>query len=124
MKKNPAIPYILILVFGIVLVFILSFKGLGDMKEIAKDNKGAGGAKTEETASAKPEDIYKNAGCIGCHGDQYQGGMGPSLKGIGDKISKDEIKGFLTNGSPKGMPAGLVKPEQMDAMVEWVSKIK
>lgn len=122
MKKNPAIPYILILVFGIVLVFILSFKGLSDMKEVAKgDNKGT---EKTEVASAKPEDIYKNAGCLGCHGEQYQGGMGPSLKGIGDKISKDEIKGFLTNGSPKGMPAGLVKPEQMDAMVEWVSKIK
>ncbi|WP_312473634.1 cytochrome c550 [Neobacillus sp.] len=122
MKKNPVIPYILILVFGIVLVFILSFKGLGDMKEVAKD-KGEGG-KTTEVASSNPEDIYKNAGCIGCHGNQYQGGMGPALKGIGDKLSKDQIKGFLTNGSPKGMPPGLVKPEQMDAMVEWVSKIK
>ncbi|WP_066064158.1 cytochrome c550 [Neobacillus soli] len=127
MKRNPVIPYILIMVFGIGLIFLLSFKGLSDGKEVAKDNgkgAGAGGTKTEETASAKPEDIYKNAGCIGCHGDQYQGGVGPALKGIGDKLSKDDIKGFLTNGSPKGMPPGLVKPEQMDAMVEWVSKIK
>lgn len=123
MKKNPAIPYIIILVFGIVLVFALSFKGLGDMNELAKD-KGAGGKKTEEVASAKPEDIYKNAGCLGCHGDQYQGGMGPALKGVGDKLSKDQIKDFLLNGSPKGMPPGLVPAEQADAMAEWVSKIK
>ncbi|MFJ5715399.1 cytochrome c550 [Neobacillus sp. NPDC093127] len=121
MKKNPAIPYILILVFGIVLVFILSFKGLGDMKEIAKGNKGDGGAKTE-TASAKPEDIYKNAGCLGCHGDQYQGVVGPSLKGTG--LSKDEVKDILANGKGTGMPAGLVPADQIDAMAEWVSKLK
>jgi cytochrome c550 len=120
MKKNPVIPYILILVFGIVLVFILSFKGLGDMKEVAKD-KGEGG-KTTEVASSNPEDIYKST-CIGCHGNQYQGGMGPSLKGVGNQLTKDQIKEIITHGKGN-MPPNLVKPEQADAMAEWVSKIK
>ncbi|WHY84746.1 cytochrome c [Neobacillus novalis] len=121
MKKNPAIPYIIILVFGIVLVFILSFKGLNDMKEVAKE-KGAGGAKTEEVASAKPEDLYKSAGCINCHGGEYQGVVGPSLKGTG--LSKDEVKDILVNGKGTGMPAGLVPADQVDAMADWISKIK
>jgi len=122
MKRNPAIPYIIILVFGIVLVFILSFKGLGDMKEVAKENgEGKGGGKTEEVASSNPEDIYKST-CIGCHGDQYQGVVGPSLKNTG--LSKDEVKDILKNGKGTGMPANLVNAEQIDAMAEWVSKIK
>ncbi|MEH7353182.1 cytochrome c [Neobacillus drentensis] len=121
MNRNPVIPYILVFVFGIVLVFFLSFKGLGDMEEVAKDKgEGKGGGKTEVAAS-NPEDIYKST-CIGCHGDQYQGGVGPSLKGTG--LSKDEVKDILTNGKGTGMPPGLVKAEQLDAMAEWVSKLK
>jgi cytochrome c550 len=121
MKRNPVIPFILIMVFGIVLVFILSFKGLGDGKELTKGNDKGAGSQTE-TASAKPEDIYKST-CVACHGDQYQGGVGPSLKGVGSRLSKAEIVDRITHG--KGaMPPGLVKPEQADAMADWVSKIK
>src|SRR6476620_6474936 len=121
MNKNPVIPYILIFVFGIGLIFLLSFKGLGDMKEVAKD-KGAGKEKTE-TVATKPEDIYKQT-CIGCHGDQYQGVVGPTLKGVGSKYSKEEIMTFVTKGKGTGMPAGLVKPEQAAAMADWVANIK
>ena len=108
------------MVFGIGLMFLLSFKGLGDMKEVAKD-KGGGSEKTE-TAATNPEDIYKQT-CIGCHGDQYQGVVGPSLKGIGSKLSKEEIMNIVTKGKGN-MPAGLVPQEQAAAMADWVSKIK
>ncbi|WP_042458496.1 cytochrome c550 [Neobacillus dielmonensis] len=120
MKRNPVVPFVLIMVFGIGLMFLLSFKGVGDMKEIAKD-KGGGNEKTEVAAS-KPEDIYKST-CIGCHGDQYQGGMGPSLKGVGDRLSKDEIKQVITKGRGN-MPANQVKPEQADMMADWLMKLK
>jgi cytochrome c550 len=121
--KNPVIPYILIFVFGIVLVFALSLKGLGDSKELAKDNGKTSGTKTTETvASAKPEDIYKST-CITCHGDQYQGVVGPTLKGVGKKFTKAQIMQFITKGKGN-MPPGLVKPEQASAMADWVSKIK
>ena len=121
--KNPVIPFILIFVFGIVLVFVLSFKGLGDMKEVAKDNgKKTGGEKTETVAASKPEDIYKST-CITCHGDQYQGVVGPTLKGVGKKYTKDQIVQIVTKGKGN-MPAGLVKPEQAAAMADWVANIK
>jgi cytochrome c550 len=122
MKRNPVIPYILVMVFGIVLVFVLSFKGLGDMKEVAKDSGGESSSKTTEVAATKPEDIYKST-CIGCHGDQYQGVVGPSLKGVGSKYTKAQIVQFITKGKGN-MPAGLVPQEQAEAMAEWVSKIK
>jgi len=121
MKRNPVIPYVLIMVFGIALMLILSFKGLGDMKEVAKE-KGEGTEKTEVAAS-KPEDIYKQS-CIGCHGDQYQGGVGPSLKGVGSRYSKEEIMTFVTKGKGSVMPAGLVKEEQAAAMADWLATLK
>ena len=121
MKRNPVIPYVLIMAFGIVLILILSFKGLGDMKEVAKEN-GEGTEKTEVAAS-NPEDIYKQT-CIGCHGDQYQGVVGPTLKGVGSKYSKEELMTFVTKGKGTGMPAGLVKPEQAAAMADWLANIK
>lgn len=121
MKRNPVIPFVLIMVFGIALMFLLSFKGLGDAKQLAKDNgKGAGTEKTETVAS-KPEDIYKQS-CVTCHGEQYQGVVGPSLKGVGKRRTKEEIITIVTKGK-NNMPAGLVKQEQAAAMADWVSKI-
>ncbi len=120
MKRNPVVPFVLIMVFGIVLVFFLSFKGLGDMKEAAKD-KGEGNEKTE-VAAANPEDIYKQT-CVGCHGDQYQGGMGPALKGVGSRLSKEEIIDRVTKGKGS-MPPGLVPQEKAGAMADWLMKLK
>src|SRR4051794_14992539 len=121
MKRNPVIPYVLIMVFGIGLILLLSFKGLGDMKEVAQD-KGEG-TETTEVAASKPEDIYKQS-CIGCHGDQYQGVVGPTLKGVGTKYSKEELMTFVTKGKGTGMPAGLVKEEQAAAMADWLATLK
>ncbi len=117
--KNAIMPYVLIFVFGIALMFGMSFIGLGNMKEMAAEKEG-GGNKTEETATASPEDLYKKS-CIACHGDQYQGAVGPALKGM--TLSQDEIKDILINGTPNGMPGGLV-PGQEDAMAEWLVNLK
>ena len=72
--------------------------------------------------AATPEDIYSRS-CIGCHGDAYQGGMGPALTGVGDRLSKDEIIEVVTKGRGN-MPGGMVKPEQADAMADWLANIK
>ncbi|MFE8695406.1 cytochrome c550 [Cytobacillus sp. FJAT-53684] len=117
--KNAAKPYLIIFAFGIVAIFFMSFIGLNNMDEIAAEKEG-GGEKTEDTASATPEEIYKQS-CIACHGDQYQGAVGPALKGI--TKSQDEIKEILVNGTDKGMPAGLI-PGQEDAVAEWLTTLK
>ncbi|PLT34677.1 cytochrome c550 [Bacillus sp. V5-8f] len=122
MNRNPIMPFVLIMVLGIGLMFMLSFKGLGDAKDLAKEQKDGGENKTEQTASAKPEDIYQQT-CISCHGDQYQGGVGPALKGVGGKLSEDEIKNVLQNGRG-AMPAGLVPEENVDAMAKFVHGLK
>ncbi|MFS0780885.1 cytochrome c550 [Bacillus sp. 1P06AnD] len=128
MNRSPIIPFVMIMVAGIVLIFALSFKGLGDAKDVAAgEDKGKDGAKSGETAKASPEEFYKGAGgCISCHGDQYQGVVGPALKGIGKTMSVDEIKDVLKNGKKgdKGeMPAGLVPDDKLDEMATWLSKL-
>lgn len=119
MQKNPVIPYIIIFAIGIGLMFLLSFKGLGDMKEMAKGEEK--GTEKTEAVSTKPEDIYKNT-CIGCHGDSYQGGMGPSLKGTG--LSKDEVKDIIVKGKGSMPPQTALKPEQVEAMADFISNLK
>ncbi|MDM5359752.1 cytochrome c550 [Peribacillus sp. RS7] len=122
MNRNAVMPFIIIMVFGIGLMFLLSFKGLGDAKDLAKEKEG--GEKTEETesASASPEDIYKQ-NCISCHGNAYQGGVGPALKGVSDRLSVDEVKDVITNGRG-AMPPGLVEEQNIDAMAEYIHGLK
>jgi cytochrome c550 len=121
MNRNPIIPFVVIMVFGIGLMFLLSFKGLGDAKELAAEKNG-GGQKTEE-ATANPEGIYKQS-CVGCHGDQYQGVSAPALKGVGDRRTVEEIQKIITDGTTKGMPGGLVPADKTADMAKWLAKIK
>lgn len=122
MNRNPVMPFIIIMVFGIGLMFLLSFKGLGDAKDLAKEKEGGGKTEETESASASPEDIYKQ-NCISCHGDAYQGGVGPALKGVGDRLSVDEVKEVITNGRG-AMPPGLVEEQNIDAMAEYIHGLK
>lgn len=116
MKRNPIVPYILIMVMGLGLVFFLSIKGIGDAKEIAKEAEG--GAVEE---AFEPE-AYAQKACITCHGENLEGsGSVPSLHGTG--LSKDEVADILTNGRG-GMPGGLVPADNVDAMSEWVANLK
>jgi cytochrome c550 len=121
MKRSAIVPFVAIMVFGIVLMFALSFKGLGDAKQVADEKKNGGKEEKTEQTAGKPEDIYK-ASCISCHGENYEGGMGPALTGVGDKKSADEIKDILKNG--KGaMPGGLVPDDKLDDMTKWLSEL-
>ncbi|WP_077214002.1 cytochrome c550 [Bacillus dakarensis] len=121
MNRNPIIPFVLIMVIGIAAMFLMSFKGLGDMEEIAAEQEG-GGEQTD-TAAATPEELYQQAGCIGCHGGDYSGGVGPALIGVGDKLSPEEIQDILVNGKGS-MPGGLVTAEQAPEMAEWLAGLK
>ncbi|WP_316571996.1 cytochrome c550 [Neobacillus sp. YIM B06451] len=121
MNRNPVIPFILIMVMGIGLMFLLSFKGLGDMKEVADGDK-KGGEKSE--VAATPEELYKSASCINCHGGNLEGGMGPKLDDVGSRLDEAEIKDILLNGKGTSMPGGLVKGADADAMAKWLAEKK
>lgn len=118
MNRNPIFPFVMIMVLGVIVMFLISFKGIGDSKDLAAELKG-GNEKKTETAAANPEDIY-NKTCIGCHGDQYQGGVGPGLVGVSDRLSKEEIEDIVVNGKNK-MPKGLVPADKAGEMADWLS---
>lgn len=120
MNRNPLIPFLLIAVLGIGLMFLLSFKGLGDHEELAKGDEEP---EAGDIANATPEEIYQQS-CVSCHGQNYEGGMGPSFVGIGERQSVEEIKKTIQQGTGGGMPGGLVPQEKLDEMAEWVSQIK
>ncbi|RKQ19145.1 cytochrome c550 [Ureibacillus endophyticus] len=118
MKNNPIIPYILIMVFGIGLIFFMSLEGVGNKEEIAGGHEGteeggetAGGADGEALVSA----------CIGCHGGDLTGGVGPSLVGL----EADHIVDVLTNGiEGTPMTPGLKTPDEAQAIAEYISSLE
>ncbi|EMR05916.1 Cytochrome c A [Bhargavaea cecembensis DSE10] len=134
MNRNPVVPYILIMALGIGLIFFMSLYGLDNQEEIAADQEQsedsggdtttgeAGGEGGDEASSGDfdPEALAQGK-CVSCHGQNYEGSVGPSLVGLDS--SADEVKDVLKNG--KGaMPGGLVPDENLDAMAEWVLSLQ
>ncbi|MCQ6273652.1 cytochrome c [Bacillus sp. V3B] len=122
MKRNPIMPFVVIMVIGVLAMFLISFKGIGDSKDLAAELEGGGKEQTEQ-ATATPEEIYQKS-CIGCHGEQYEGASAPALTGVGDRLSKEEIEDVVVNGrtGEKGvMPGGLVPAEKASDMADWLS---
>ena len=107
MKNNPVIPYILIMAFGIGLIFFLS---------IGAGHDEAGG-ETDSNADAK---LVQS--CINCHGGKLEGqGTIPSLIGLeADHIIKVLADGI--EGSP--MTPGLVNEAQAKAIAKYISSLE
>lgn len=131
MQKNAIVPYILIMAFGIGLIFFLSVQGVSDEAEIAEEHaaeeegggEAAEGEEGGEEAAAGDFDpeAHAQANCISCHGSSYEGGVGPSL--VATELPQADIEEILING--KGtMPGGLVEEENAAAMAEWVLSLE
>ena len=81
------------------------------------DTGGAG-----ETTTVNAEEIYQQS-CIGCHGQDLSGGVGPDLRAVGSKYSQEEIEGIIEQG--KGiMQGGIIKGEEVTAVAEWLAAKK
>lgn len=65
------------------------------------------------------------ASCTGCHGSNLQGGVGPSLLGVGDRLSADEIESIIRNGQGN-MPGGTFtgSDDELDLLVSWLAAQK
>ncbi len=79
-----------------------------------------GGAVTVDAAAAEAK--YQQ-NCMGCHGKDLQGQMGPKLANIGSKYSKDQILEILKNGKGQ-MPGGLVTGTDADNLAAWLAEKK
>ena len=121
MQKNPIVPFILIMAFGIGLIFFLSIQGVEKKEEIAAGHEeGAAGheegAEGGETAAEFDAEVAKGK-CISCHGGDLEGGVGPALAGT--SLSKEEIATVIKEGKGSMMPAGLL-PGQEEAMADYI----
>lgn len=77
--------------------------------------------------------VYAKASCVSCHGADLKGNTAakfPGLRGVGDKISKDEIMTIVKNGKGQ-MPAQYdsniqkgITQAQMDQLVNWLAMQK
>ncbi|HSI67976.1 MAG TPA: cytochrome c [Planococcus sp. (in: firmicutes)] len=131
MKKNAIVPYILIMAFGIGLIFFLSLEGVNNQADIAEENgeeengevvEGEGEGNGDEASADEfdPEALAQQ-NCISCHGSSYEGGMGPSLLGV--TTPQEDIEDILLNGAG-AMPGGLVPEENVSEMAEWVLSLE
>ena len=104
-----------------------SFDYLGTSWETTSLQEGPTGTWTsvESCGGGEPdgEAIYQ-ANCAGCHGAEGEGGRGPSLQGIGEVHTVDELVEVITNGRG-AMPAwqGRLTPEEIQAVGTYVSTI-
>lgn len=94
---------------------------------------GGGEEKASPAASPKPlegpeetVELYRNT-CISCHGAELEGKMGDqsNLQTIGATMTKEQIRAQIENGGEL-MPAfkTRLKPEQIDALADWLSGLK
>ena len=112
MKNNPLIPYVLIMAFGIGLIFFMSV-GSGGQKEHAEGDGG------ETTGSETAVDV---SSCVSCHGGDLTGGMGPSLVGL----EPDHIVDVLVNGleGSNFMTPGMKSEAEAQAIADHIATLE
>ncbi|MBH5317633.1 cytochrome c [Paenibacillus sp. GSMTC-2017] len=73
---------------------------------------------------AKAESVYKS-NCMSCHGNEYQGTMGPALKQVGSKMSREAIYKKIVNGGG-GMPGfeGRIEEQDIINITNWLVDFK
>ncbi|HWK24426.1 MAG TPA: cytochrome c [Ureibacillus sp.] len=121
MKNNPIIPYILIMAFGIGLIFFMSLEGTGNKEEIAAGHEEGAAGEEGATASEGAGGEELVSACIACHGGDLHGGMGPQIAGL----DAEHIVDVLTNGiegSP--MTPGLRTGAEAEAIAEYISSLE
>ncbi|MCG1010172.1 cytochrome c [Salinicoccus sp. ID82-1] len=88
-------------------------------EEESSSEEGDSGAAAGDAQLA--QEVYQQNNCMGCHGQNLEGGSGPALTDVGSRLSEDEIRTRIEEGGD-GMPAGLVTDEEeLDAVVQWLS---
>ncbi len=110
-KKNKALALV-------ALLLIIAAYGLAEMSK----KKPYPVKQVEATASA--EEIYK-VNCASCHGDDGARQLGGAKDLSTSMITKDEAKVIIAKG--KNNMAGfesVLTPEQIDAVAEYVQKLK
>lgn len=81
-----------------------------------------GGAEGGGTESAGAQIWAQQTNCMGCHGQNMEGGAGPALTNLGEKYSAEELKNIIQNGIGNQMPGGMFvgTEEELDTLVDYL----
>lgn len=68
--------------------------------------------------------LYQGSSCIGCHGNAFEGGIGPTL--IGLDYTTEEIVTIAHEGLPGGMPANSYQgtEEELEKLAEFITTLQ
>lgn len=88
--------------------------------EEAKDDNN----KDTATEEKDPGEEIVMKSCVSCHGNELQGGVGPSLNDVGSRRTEAEILDIINNGTPNGMPKGLITGADAEAAAKWLAAQK
>ncbi len=95
-------------VFGGLLLALTACSGKEDVS-------GSGPA-----LDADAKELYTQS-CASCHGNKLSDGYAPSLDGIGEKLTAEEIEDIIINGTGS-MPKGILKGEEAKKVAEWLAE--
>ncbi|OCT11573.1 hypothetical protein A8709_05865 [Paenibacillus pectinilyticus] len=103
---------------------------VGSLMLVAALGLTACGDKPKETPSASTSvkvdvpKLYQNY-CISCHGNQLQGGEGPNIQKVGERLDEAAIIRQIQKGG-NGMPPFQVsmKDEELKALAAWLAGLK
>jgi len=99
----------------------------------ASKGGGAAGGGGSSAAAPAPADTSFTAdalwkaqtSCMGCHGKDMEGGMGPNLQKIGEKLDATQIADIIKNGKPPAMPGGMIKDDaEIAKLAEYMASLK
>ena len=91
------------------------------------EQAAAQGEIREEVAfdrDAEGYQIYSEQSCVSCHGENLEGGLGPSLAGTG--LSVEEIETIMIEGVPPGMPPDTFEgsDEDLQKLAEFIAALE
>lgn len=110
----------ILLTAGFSIVLLLGACGGGNEEETEEAAVIGDGQATAEDGEA----VYRAASCFSCHGADLEGASGPNLQDVGARLSEDQIRTVIVEGT-NVMPGGLVEdPEDLDHLAEWLSNQK
>jgi mono/diheme cytochrome c family protein len=92
--------------------------GVGDESD-GSDETEAGGDGGDAAAGDEGEDLYRES-CASCHGGSGEGGSGPSLVGVDERLTLDQHLEVVRQG--RGAMPGWeddLTPAQIDAVVDY-----
>nr|P82599.1 RecName: Full=Cytochrome c-553; AltName: Full=Cytochrome c553 [Sporosarcina pasteurii] len=75
-----------------------------------------------ETAAVDAEAVVQQK-CISCHGGDLTGASAPAIDKAGANYSEEEILDIILNGQG-GMPGGIAKGAEAEAVAAWLAEKK